>query len=85
MTNHPAVPMSISAAIKRTSQALSQSKFPEHASPDSIRDYLRDATQARAALERHTAWLTALSVERAEQVIAGTWPVVRDETGAGAA
>jgi hypothetical protein len=85
MTNRPAVPMSISAAIKRTSQMLTQSGFATHAGPDSIRDYLRDATQARARLERHTAWLTDLSVERAEQVIAGTWPVVPDETVDGAA
>jgi hypothetical protein len=85
VTRRPAVPMSILAGIRRTARALSESEFAEHAGPDSIRAYLRDATQARAALNRHIAWLVALSVERAEQVLTGTWPVASDETTDGAA
>jgi hypothetical protein len=55
--------------------------FAQHAALEAIEAELRRATATRSRWDRRVAWLTALRVQRIEQVQAGTWPPAAAKDG----
>lgn len=65
----------IRQAIRREHRNLAEeSRYKEHAAPESIAAYLSDAVAALDELQQHIRWLSALQGQRAAEKHYGLWP-----------